>query len=284
MAEPAELNVLREPPGSTDQGSQFLSRLADPDAPRISEFRVAVVVAHPDDETIGAGGQLSRFANPLIVHVTDGATRRHAERAAYAKLRQRELESALAMVGIPARSMLKLGIADQEAALQLPKVTARLADIFVRQAIDVVLTHPYEGGHPDHDATAFAVHGAQWLIRERGEPVPAIIEMAFYHQGCAGFVPQEFTPDTGVETVTIPLSTAGWALKQRMLSAHASQKEVVSQFGATFERFRVAPAYDFRAPPNGGSIYYENFDWGMTSERWRQLAEAAMRELGWAPP
>ena len=36
---------------------------------------VAVVVAHPDDETIGLGAQLGRFDDALLVHVTDGTPR-----------------------------------------------------------------------------------------------------------------------------------------------------------------------------------------------------------------
>ena len=34
-----------------------------------------IVVAHPDDETIGLGAQLGRFEDALLVHVTDGAPR-----------------------------------------------------------------------------------------------------------------------------------------------------------------------------------------------------------------
>ena len=37
---------------------------------------------------------------------------------------------------------------------------------------DVVLTHAYEGGHSDHDATAFAVHLAAGVMRREGGKAP----------------------------------------------------------------------------------------------------------------
>ena len=266
-----------------ERSARFLSLLAAPHAPQITSDRIAVVVAHPDDETIGVGGQLSRFVRVTIAHVTDGATRRHPERAAFARQRRCELETAMAVAGVPAEACVGLGVADQEAALELASLAERLAALLTQGNIDIVLTHPYEGGHPDHDATAFAVHGAQWLMSQRGEAAPAIVEMAFYHAGPSGLLAQQFVPVPGSRTITVPLSTAKWEVKQQMLAAHASQAGVVAQFSATVERFRPAPRYDFCAPPNGGAMHYEAFDWGMTAARWCPLAAAGLRELGWVP-
>ncbi len=53
-------------------GEAILARLAA--GGPIAE-RVMIVVAHPDDETIGLGAQLRRFEDALLVHVTDGAPR-----------------------------------------------------------------------------------------------------------------------------------------------------------------------------------------------------------------
>ena len=68
-----------------------------------------MVVAHPDDETIGAGAQLPRLNGVTMIHVTDGAPRkpRDAERhgfataAEYAFARARELERVMMLAGIP---------------------------------------------------------------------------------------------------------------------------------------------------------------------------------------
>src|SRR5205085_11027704 len=67
--------------------------------------RAALVVAHPDDETLGLGGQLPRLNGLTIIHVTDGAPRnrhdasRHgfATAAAYAAARRRAPEAAVAL-------------------------------------------------------------------------------------------------------------------------------------------------------------------------------------------
>jgi LmbE family N-acetylglucosaminyl deacetylase len=51
-----------------------------------------------------------------------------------------------------------LGIPDQAASLGLAGLARRLAVQLAASGAEVVVTHAYEGGHPDHDATAFAVH------------------------------------------------------------------------------------------------------------------------------
>src|SRR3954454_5236901 len=81
---------------------------------------VAMVVAHPDDEVIGAGAQLARFTNLALVHVTDGAPAdvRDATRAGfasaqdYAAARREELEKALAVAGNEVARKLTLGAVD----------------------------------------------------------------------------------------------------------------------------------------------------------------------------
>ena len=52
------------------RGAEILGILAEG---RALERRVMIIVAHPDDETIGMGAQLCRLHNSLLLQVTDGA-------------------------------------------------------------------------------------------------------------------------------------------------------------------------------------------------------------------
>lgn len=247
--------------------------------------RVMIVVAHPDDETIGAGARLGRFSEVLVVHVTDGAPRAGADaRNAgcatwrdYADLRRRELAAATGFAGLAAERFVGLGHADQEASLAMVEAARRIAGLMDGWRPDAVLTHPYEGGHPDHDATAFAVHAALALLRRDGGLRPLLGEMAFYHDGDADGVTtfQDFLPLDGVAVRTASLDAGERALKRRMLDAHASQAGTLASFRDDVERYRGAPVYDFTRPPHGGRLNYERFDWGMTGEWWRRLAARA---------
>ena len=51
---------------------EFLENLRSPTRAMIDARQIAVVTAHPDDETIGCGAQLSRLSGVTVVTVTDG--------------------------------------------------------------------------------------------------------------------------------------------------------------------------------------------------------------------
>jgi LmbE family N-acetylglucosaminyl deacetylase len=264
-----------------------LKRLAGrADAPAARE--VALVVAHPDDETIGAGAQFPHLRGLTVVHVTDGAPRNGADATAYgfalpgsyAAARRREVEAALACAGVGTEALVGLGVPDQEASLRLAEVAHALVRIFSERRIQLVLTHAYEGGHPDHDAVAFAVHAARRLLAaSTGERI-GIVEMPFYRADGSGWARQRFMPDPQHPEIAIPLSEADRALKRRMLDAHETQRGALAPFMLDCERFRAAPDYDFSEPPNGGQLLYERYPWGMTGARWRELAQRALAELG----
>ncbi len=246
-----------------------------------------VVVAHPDDEAIGAGGLLAGLPDAVVAHVTDGSPRdeRHAQskgfqtREEYARARRREVANALSHVGITPERCRGLGYVDGEASLQLLELVSDVADLMDEVRPDLVITHPYEGGHSDHDATAFAVHLACGILRRDKVPAPVLFELTSYHNFSGERRVFSFLPFIGTEERTIRLTEAETSLKRRMYDEFVSQKKVLERFPIGIERFRPAPRYLFTKAPHEGLLDYERFCTLITGAQWRQNADKALKTL-----
>ncbi len=246
-----------------------------------------VVVAHPDDEAIGAGGLLAGLPDAVVAHVTDGAPRdeRYAQskgfqtREEYARARRREVAAALSHVGITPERCRGLGYVDGEASLQLIELVSDLADLMDEVRPDLVITHPYEGGHSDHDATAFAVHLACGILRRDKVPAPVLFELTSYHNFSGERRVFNFLPFVGTEERTIRLTETEMALKARMYDEFVSQKKVLARFPIGIERFRPAPRYLFTEAPHEGPLDYERFCTLITGAEWRKNAGKALKTL-----
>ena len=252
-----------------------------------SSSRVVLVAAHPDDEVVGAGGQFPDLRDRLtIVLVTDGAPSNghDAQRAGFASITEyagaRFTESimAAALAGVKPEQFVQLRINDQRASYSLRGLAHRIAAVLEETKAGLVLTNPYEGGHPDHDATAWAVHSAAAMLERSGHPAPVIWEYASYHRGPDGIETGRFLPG-GPPEVVKPLSSERLRLKRQMIECFTTQREVLKHFHAQDERFRPSPGYDFTAPPHQGPTYYDDFDWGIKSEHFCALVREANREL-----
>jgi LmbE family N-acetylglucosaminyl deacetylase len=248
--------------------------------------RTMVVGAHPDDETAFAGFRLTRLDGAQFVCVTNGSPRDGADAArngltpeAYAHARAQELQEVLGSCGIPAGHIRILGYTDQEAALHLAEITRLLAALLQQYETEAVLTHPYEGGHPDHDATAFAVHAAVRLLAQQGRRAPDIVEMACYHEGREGFRAGAFLGMRPDDTV-LHLTPEEQARKRALLDRFVTQRHTLPYLPVAVECFRRAQPTDFLQAPHAGRLHYEHQPWGMTGERFRTLAAQALRELG----
>jgi len=251
-------------------------RLFDDDPPE-----TLILAAHPDDEVIGAAGALMRLrTRASVVHVTDGAPRNleDAVRAGfstaegYARARRRESQEALSLVeGV--KLLDNLEIPDQSACRRLPELVLRLIDLLKATRPAVVLTHAFEGGHPDHDAVAFA---ASYATRTCGVP---LLEMSGYFDDGHGLATGRFARSDGPAFIH-HLTPGEATLKQRMLACFRTQAETLAQFGTRVECYRPAPAYDFARPPNDGRAFYDRFNWGLRSAEWPELVTEALQQLG----
>jgi LmbE family N-acetylglucosaminyl deacetylase len=250
--------------------------------------RVLLIAAHPDDEIIGAGIRLSHLReHATIWHVTQGAppdmrdalAAGYNSAADYAVARRNEAFAALSLLAIEQEQTLNLGYVDQSLAGNLVSLVFRLVDFFHEVKPEVILTHPYEGGHPDHDAIALAVRAAACLMERSGNSLPPLLEMTSYHLGSDGLESGCFLP-ADVPSRILALSDSEQQLKRRLLSCFHSQQHVLCWFRTDVEAFRVGPEYDFDRPPAPGGLFYEQFKIGCSGEQWRKSALAALRHFG----
>lgn len=267
---------------------QMLEVATAPDGAPVPMPKTILVFAHPDDEVIALGGRLGRFQDAHFVHVTDGAPRNEQDSRAhgfasleeYRCARTHEFHKALETAGIHHVSYECLGLPDQEASLRLPQLTRQLIQLIEERRPEVIFTHPYEGGHPDHDASAFAVHHAVALLAPHASQFPLIIECASYHAGPNGMETGCFLPHSANEQeIVYQLSHQERQRKQALLKCFTTQKNVLSCFKFEEERFRIAPEYDFRKAPHAGQVFYDQFPWGMTSQCFCELAIEAENAL-----
>ena len=238
-----------------------------------------IVAAHPDDEVIGAGALLGMLDDVWIIHTTNGSPRdlSDARRSGfstqeeYAAARRREFHSAMQLAGVPADHAICLNFTDQESMLHMPDVCRLVAEEIGRLKPSIVLTQPYEGGHPDHDTAALAVHRC---FANTGR----LFEMTAYYWLNGLLETGKFLPN-GEPGVTEELSEPDRTRKERMLACFRSQEATLQWFPVVPEQFRPAPDYDFTQPPHAGTLQYERLPWGITGQRWRELAAECGRAL-----
>jgi LmbE family N-acetylglucosaminyl deacetylase len=251
------------------------------------KMRCSVIVAHPNDEVVGAGCLISKLGDVTVLHVTDGAPRdmKHAraagfeQRSEYARARREECLAALALAHVPKDRVVDFAVTDHCAAQCLADLTRKILTFLQQSETDIVVTHPYEGGHPDHDATAFATHAALRLIQQNGFEPPVLFEMALHPSEDFRAKVLEFLPGAEREMTTLLLDVRSQRLKQQMFACLETQQESLGVSPVGPEKFRQPSAYDFSVPPQHGRLYYENFAWAPSGKEWQQLACEALAEL-----
>ena len=253
----------------------------------LSGRHVMIVAAHPDDETLGAGACIAEAQRVTLVHITDGSKSRlkaiskgFATRESYGRARQEELRRAFLPLPME-KDFVTLDVRDQRVAFHIAETARSLRRLFLERKPDLILTHAFEGGHPDHDATAMAVHLA-WRTLETSVP---LYEMTGYHNAPGKDVYGLFIPRADTAVTCVGPSPEARARKKAMLAAFVSQKAVVHRYPVDTESFRPAPCYEFTTAPHAGKMFYEKHRLAMTWREWCVLADRASREFaGHGPP
>lgn len=264
---------------------RYLTDLFGPAAEDHVSGPTLIIAAHPDDETLGASWVLTHASAVHVVHVTDGAPRDPKlwpagiapDRDAYAAVRRREAELALAHVKLGPLHCSELGFVDQEVAEHLPRVIQALTSVVRDVRPAYVVTHPFEGGHPDHDATAIAVRASLALSAAHLPFRPRLIEMTSYHLHEGAMRTGMFLPHRGVEVLR-SLSVVERQRKRRMLAEYRSQREVLAAFAADEERYRTTSRLRFADVPPSATLYAA-LGFAVRPERFLELVVDGLREV-----
>lgn len=243
--------------------------------------RILLLVAHPDDETIAFGGHISDCPNLFIVHLTEGspdnllyASRNGCSgKKAYAELRMNELENALQVCKFDHNHYCNLRYNDLGVVYTIENALWEILHLIEKIQPEVIMTHPYEGGHPDHDCAAYISQKTIEILSPRyGLSQIQRVEFTCYH-GRNGYLETgTFLGDS--ETVkTIQLSLESKQKKVDMFECYYSQKEMLSLFMVDKEMFRIAPVYSFGSPPHDGKLLYETMDMGIDGQSWREIVD-----------
>lgn len=250
---------------------------SEPEMPDIAPLlgRTLVLVAHPDDESVGCGALLQRIREPIVVFATDGAPQeevfwnKYGSRLRYARVREEEARRALATIGVSELEFLGSqplpsgeGICDQELHEHLGEACTRLNSIIRRRRPEAIITLAYEGGHPDHDACSILAFS---LGTQHGL---SVWEFPLYHRNSSGeMVYQRFVvPDLHEETI-LEITPEEMEYKTAMFETYTSQHPFLLEFDPKIERFRRQHVYDYSQPPHAGKLNYEEWKWQATGSQ-----------------
>jgi LmbE family N-acetylglucosaminyl deacetylase len=184
--------------------------------------RLVVVAAHPDDETLGAGGLVATaHARGLLVYVvllTAGESAIRApglSRHQLARLRLGEVERALSELA-PEAPVVFLGAADGRVPDAEAEVTASLTELVGPGGRTLIAAPWREDGNPDHEAAGRAAAEAARRAGARLAEYPL--------QGWRSRRPDDLPWD---RVRRVDLDPRVVAAKERAIGAHASRARIL---------------------------------------------------------
>lgn len=256
--------------------------------------RVLVFVAHPDDETIGCSGLLQRATESLVVFAVDGAPPYYGFERKYASLRKyseaRFLEASRVLKQVPNCTFRRLTrrkgahFVDQHLFQDLQQAFTSLSQIIHEFSPELIITHAYEGGHIDHDASHVLATRAARALHIMNLEFPL-----YWRTEDGRDVFQEFRESQNGEFV-LTLSENEIAVKQRMVAEYRTQRELTSVFHHETERFRpvIKESYterkwaDYAFENRRRRLKADSFLGKVNEfEEWASMPESSERRSAW---
>jgi N-acetylglucosamine malate deacetylase 2 len=205
--------------------------MLDYDAPTL------VLVAHPDDESIGMGITLQRLNRALVVFCTSGAPLfppvwlRYGTPWHYGRVREREAVKAVQAAGSNAVEFLRFQ--DGRTYRDLAAIYLRVKRLVETFRPQVIVTHALEGAHQDHDVCSFiGARVAERLALETWEIA------LYYKSASTGQVVRNEFKDEWTTPEVVKASDYELVNKRKMLDAHQSQKHIIGRFDPMRELIR----------------------------------------------
>jgi N-acetylglucosamine malate deacetylase 2 len=215
--------------------------------------KTMLIVAHQDDDVIGAGCWLQNHASVHVSYCTDGGAPVGVnvwrslglfKRSEYVDLRNQEASAALKLSGARAEPEFHSKV-DGSLHEHLNVVANELRSTIAKKSPDFILTHAFEHGHPDHDCCSFlsAQLGLEFGIQ--------VFEMPIYGRQPDGkTLVQQFAE--GGDLLRINPTSEQIALKASMMNTHDSQRRLgnLAMFRSDIpETFRRQPSHPFDQTP-----------------------------------
>ena len=226
--------------------------------------------AHGDDLEEFCGGTLALYAQAghhvVMCVVTDGRGRPMGDPEQIVAIRRQESQASADIIGA---EFVSLGVPDGALTVDQP-TRHKFVETIRAAAPDVIITHPPDDYHPDHNATSQLVLDAAQVARTTNYPstLPPVrnpMPVAFMDSEWGiNFLPEEYVD-----------ISATWEVKVKMLLQHRSQHMPGPRYDPDFvmppaEQLGIIHAARVVSEFRGlacGAAYGEGFRWWRAANR-----------------
>ncbi|MEM2138900.1 MAG: PIG-L family deacetylase [Candidatus Woesearchaeota archaeon] len=222
--------------------------------------KLLIIGPHPDDVEFSTGRLIlnRNQKNTFVFCMTDGRKGQeygNLSEDEFAKIRIKESKKALSYLGINQKNIFYFNLKDQE-VIRNPYIIDKLYILIKKILPDFVLICPWEGAHPDHDAThLFAIIALKNLDYNFNK----IIEYGSYNFFNGKLNVQKFIPKETEEFKLYPdeKTQKKWLNAIQYFKSQISlQKKYIPK--SKYEIFRKLPYYDYSKLPYEHSFIFRD--------------------------